>query len=350
MKKEKNVLGILFTDLHLDDVNKDVCEKFMHELRKGIEEQYPRFVAFLGDFFDQRQGLTEPVLNSAKNFFKKLKESCANIPIFVIPGNHDKFVESDIPNYLQVYSQYFELFSEVNLAFYNNREFFFFPYFEGKIFEEQINKLEENLIRCKKEGRENVLCAHYMYEQLPEKITKYCDKIFLGHNHEKENFPKGEYIGSCIQRNFEEDNQKGYTLLYDDLSTEQIIFEDREFVSFNFNLSVKTEQELKDFVLKFKREYPNKHLRIVIEGFDKDISQIQMWLKEQEVSFKNKIDNLLKAQDTTLNLKSKISKEEFRQKFEEFCQLESIDTPTKNYLTNILFPNDNDKNTAKSNS
>ena len=113
----------------------------------------------------------------------------------------DKYIQTYEYSYLDVYEEYTtRVVKTVDWITNSHIGYYFFPYFEGKMFEEQLNKLIE--ISFKQSDNKKVLFAHYMYEELPEELTKNFDKIFLGHNHQREDFPKGQYTGSVSTRIF----------------------------------------------------------------------------------------------------------------------------------------------------
>lgn len=61
-------------------------------------------------------------------------------------------------------------------------------------------------------------------DELPANIFKGFDKVLVGHYHDRKQIPGTniEYIGSSRQHNFGEDEEKGYTILYSDGTTQFI--------------------------------------------------------------------------------------------------------------------------------
>ena len=149
----------------------------------------------------------------------------------------------------------------------------FFPYFEGQHFENSINILQ-NL----KLNKPTILFAHYMYEQIPQEIKKKFKKIFLGHNHDRSDFPNGMYLGSCFPQNFSEDNQKGFTILKDNLETELIPFSSQEYITQVIDVNAFDEEKIKEYIESFKENHSNKLLKIEFVGYNKDISNLKEFL------------------------------------------------------------------------
>lgn len=328
MKKE---VAYLFTDLHLNLLNKDICLDFINFFSSQIKKNIPIF--FLGDFFDSRSGQSEPVSTTAKQIFKILNK---NNKVYYIDGNHDKYIETSFNSYLTTFTpEIINLFSKVSFIKNEKYEYFFFPYFEEDIFDEQLN----NLITLSSDAKykKKILFAHYMYEQLPVELTKNFDKIFLGHNHEREEFPKGEYIGSCFQQNFSEDNNKGFSILYDDLSTELIKYEGREYINQVIDMNYFTEEKAKEFILDFKEKYKNKFLRIEFVGFNKDISDLKEFCKINHINCISKINNeIIKNSEEKNILISELSNHQIKNYVEEFCKIQNIPNDIKELLMSYI--------------
>lgn len=336
---KKSLSSILFTDLHINEFNLEICNDFLEYLLDFLNKNNTKYLYFLGDLFDNRKGLSEIVINFSIHFFEKLLSN-KNISIFLIPGNHDKFIETSKESYLNIfpYLDKERIFVKKTVDWITNShiEYYFFPYFEGKMFEEQLNKLIE--ISFKQSDNKKVLFAHYMYEELPEELTKNFDKIFLGHNHQREDFPKGQYIGSCIQQGFSEDKYKGFSILYDDLSTKQITFEAKEYITQVIDLNVFTEEKAKSFILSFKDKYPNKYLRVEFIGFHKDISYLKDFCKENNISCISKIDNTIgeSVQEEKI-LISELTDNQIKAYYEEFTKSQQIPENVNKLLMSYLW-------------
>lgn len=339
-KEKKEVLAYIFTDLHLNDVNKEVCIKFIDKMIEGFKKDNPTFIIFVGDLYDIRAGLTDVTLKYGKEIFKKIKNLGRHN--YWVVGNHDKFIQTSENNYLKVYEEFTtEVYSEVGGFSIPdwNKSFLFFPYFEGEPFQEQLKKLIDIAKENYEKKRTVLLFAHYMYEDLPAELTQYCDKIYLGHNHERQEFPKGMYLGSCIQREFCEDKYKGYNILYSDLSLKQVLFEDKEYVIQSVDLNTFTEEELKNFILKFREDNPNKYLRIELKGFSKDVSQIKEFCKQYDISCVSKVDNTLQESffDIEGEITSELTDQELEKYYNNYIKNQNIKQEVEELLREQLF-------------
>ena len=328
MQKEKNIEALIFTDLHLNAINKDICLNFFDKLISFAKEKNIENIFFLGDFTDNRKGLDLITISTILSIFKKIKES--NLEFYLIPGNHDKFIVSNEESYLEI-CKYNHLFENIYLKSIGSFDYIFFPYFEGQYFEKGIEYLKNIKLE-----RDTILLGHYMYEQIPSEIKNKFAKVFLGHNHEKGEFPNGMYIGSCFQQNFSEDNNKGFSILYNDLSVELIPFCEKEYILQKIDVNVFDLKKIKDFILNFKEKNKNKLLKIELVGVNKDISEIKEFLKQNDIVFVSKIENNTEnIREEILNI-SEFSHNQIIKYFNDFCQENTVDKKVKEKIIIIL--------------
>lgn len=335
----KNIEAILFTDLHLNDVNKDICLSFIDRLIKygcnkfKDKKDHPKFF-FLGDMVDVRKGPSEVSLSAIYNIFRKFSDAGLEYDLDYIPGNHDKFIEDGESSYLELFVHLCpHLYRDIEYVETEGKyDYVFFPYFEGEHFEKAIGRLDYS-----KFDKPTILFAHYMYEQIPQDIKKKFVKVFLGHNHDRSEFPNGIYIGSCFPQNFSEDNNKGFTILYDDLTTELIPFSSQEYVSQKIDINVFDEEYIKEFIQKFKEENPNKLLRVEFIGYNKDISNLKNFCKKLNIYYTSNIDNNVvnQRQEEVLDI-SQFSFNQIKEQFENFCQENNITEDIKKKILSIL--------------
>ena len=328
MSKKKSIEALMFTDLHLNAMNKDICVDFFNKLMLFAKQKDVKNIFFLGDFTDNRKGLDEPTITTTLNLFKIIKES--NINIYLIPGNHDKFVVSGESSYLDI-CKYNYLFKNVGICSVGNFDYAFFPYFEGELFDKGIEYFQNLEIT-----KPTILLGHYMYEQIPSEIKNKFEKVFLGHNHEREDFPKGMYLGSCFQQGFSEDNNKGFTILYSDLSTELVPYCFKEFVLQKVDINTFDEEKIKEFILDFKEKNPDKLLKIELNGYNKNISDLKEFCKLNGVAFASKVENNANnIQEEILNI-SEFSHKQIVKQFENFCEENNVKQEIKDKILNIL--------------
>lgn len=332
--------NLIFTDLHIADTNIDICKEFLNSLLKYLKENNDiKNIFFLGDLYDYKKGPSEIVLTYSLLFINKLLENTnQHIHIYLIPGNHDKYIADGLESYLNILialdKKRLHILKDLYLLEEQKYNYLFFPYFEGEHFEKAIIKLNSINI-----DKPTILCAHYMYEQIPQEIKKKFKKIFLGHNHDRSDFPNGMYIGSCFPQNFSEDNQKGFTVLYDDLTTELILFSSQEYITQKIDVNSFEEEQIKNFISKFKENYKNKLLKIEFVGYNKDISNLKNFCKNLNIYYVDKIENnILNKKEEILNI-SQFNFEQIKKQFEDFCIENNIENNIKQKILNILINN-----------
>ena len=328
----KNIEAILFTDLHLNDINKDICLSFIDRLLKYAEEKQVPQIIFMGDIIDVRRGPSSVSLLAIQKIFQKISEKF-QYDFNYFPGNHDKFIEDSEDSYLELFTHYCpHLCRDIEYIQTEGKyDYIFFPYFEGEHFEKAIGRLN-----CTQFNKPVILFAHYMYEQIPQEIKKKFKKIFLGHNHDRSDFPNGMYIGSCFPQNFSEDNNKGFTILYDDLTTELIPFTSQEYITQKIDINAFEEEQIKKYIQKFKNENPDKLLKVEFVGYNKDISNLKNFCKKLNIYYTSNIDNnVINQKEEVLNI-SQFSSNQIKEQFEIFCQENNISEDVKNKISSIL--------------
>lgn len=328
--------SLIFTDLHIADTNIDICKEFLISLLKYLKENSIENIFFLGDLYDYKKGPSEVVLTYSLLFINELlKNTNPNQHIYLIPGNHDKYIADGLESYLNILialdKKRLHILKDLFILKGQKYNYLFFPYFEGKLFENALENLKEMEI-----NEPTILFAHYMYEQIPQEVRKKFVKIFLGHNHDRSDFPNGIYIGSCFPQNFSEDSNKGFTILYDDLTTELIPFTSQEYVTQKIDINFFEEEQIKEYIQNFKKENPDKLLKVEFIGYNKDISNLKNFCKKLNIYYTSNIDNnVINQKEEVLNI-SQFSFNQIKEQFENFCQENNISEDIKNKILNIL--------------
>lgn len=328
----KNIEALIFTDLHLNDLNKDICLSFIDRVIEYIKDKQIPYIVCMGDIVDVRRGPSEVSLRAISNIFQKIYNAKLSNNFYYFPGNHDKFIEDGESSYLELFIHFCpNLYRNVTIVSSSKYNYCFFPYFEGKYLEIALENLQ-NL----KLNKPTILFAHYMYEQIPQEIKKKFIKVFLGHNHDRSEFPNGMYVGSCFPQNFSEDNNKGFTILYDDLTTKLIPFTSQEYITQKIDINAFEEEQIKEYIQKFKNENPDKLLKVEFVGYNKDISNLKNFCKKLNIYYTSNIDNnVINQKEEVLNI-SQFSSNQIKEQFENFCQENNISEDIKNKISSIL--------------
>lgn len=221
---------LLLNDIH---VSKDNIPEYLanwHEALEICATHGVKDIAFGGDMFQSRSSQTLDVLLAVHDAL--LEAERMGIRIVLANGNHDKVNQESVRGYCHVFDQH----ANVTMAdtFYTvSHNDWAFALHVGAYFPEDgsfTGRLQEWSMNSTADGKLNYLYVHEGIngalgqpneKELPANVFKDFDLVFVGHYHNRCKVrPNIEYIGASRQANFGEDEEKGYTLLFTDGSTE----------------------------------------------------------------------------------------------------------------------------------
>lgn len=267
---DKKAIAMISTDWHLKSTNiipivKLVEKKCQLALEHGLNN-----IICLGDIFDSRLSQRMDVLIA----FFQILQICKKYGIVLtcVPGNHDK------TDYLleESFLRPFSFHPNLNLIEnYDNWELgeytaHFIPYFaENEKFQDYLNtvKLTGNDIlfsHIAVTGSRNNDMTLIENDLTVKRFEKF-KAVFLGHYHNYQSINDFIYhLPSIQQNNFGEDENKGYTLLYSDLSFDIIRSESKRYVSVKINVDQDDIRILDEMLNQYNPD--DEHVRIVVEG------------------------------------------------------------------------------------
>lgn len=320
---------LLITDTHLHSLNIDLVKNIFKECIDYCKKNNIDRIIHLGDFFETRASLTYEVIKGAIDIFKILQES--KLQVDILAGNHDRPYTGK--------TSYLSLFKAIapNINFIEDIDAIqtsdfglniYLPNWD-KVYKEKFE--EANFLSEIKDCISNVkiLFAHCQLEDIPAELQAKVDLILMGHIHDREQLTdKAWYIGSAYQQNFAEDNYKGFTILNWDGKEFKLELHKTNFQEFfvqKVDLNVFTEEEVKQYILDFKEKNPNKFLKIIFEGYNKDITLLKEFCKSLDIEVGSNIQNLNELEGQEI-IASGLSKEQLDNYFEEFySQTEKTD-------------------------
>ena len=220
----KKPIALVSTDWHLKqsncrEIKQLIAEKCHLAHNHGLDE-----IICLGDVFDSRVSQRMDVLLS----FYEILDICNsyNLKLIAIPGNHDKTNYHSEESFLRPFNfhpsfQLLETYCYVNIGDYIAH---FLPYFS------ELDTYLDYLSQVEYTG-DDILFSHVAVKgsrnndntlienDLKPSKFKLFKKVFLGHYHNYQQVGQNIYhLPSLKQNNFGEDDKKGYTMIYDDLS------------------------------------------------------------------------------------------------------------------------------------
>lgn len=204
----------------------DLCKKF------NIED-----ICVGGDVFTARAAQTLSVLLAVKRCYLKAYEN--GIFLTIAEGNHDLVNQELFEGYNHLFEPYpcVDVVGDYKILQWEDCDIAlamisYFP--ERGSFEKHLSELKDKLLR---DGIELSATILYVHEEIDGCLGNFisdnsCSQtwfngfksVLVGHIHNRVHL-RGtniEYIGSSRQGSFGEDEEKGYTLLYDDGSYEFI--------------------------------------------------------------------------------------------------------------------------------
>lgn len=322
----KKPLIIISNDKHLTNKNIDIFEDLCKQeidlaLKNGVKN-----ILWLGDIFDSRVAQREDVLNSVGKCIEKYYN--AGLEIFCIPGNHDKTIYSSETSFLDSFKYHpgFNLFNEPSLLNISGIKILFIPFFSDDKWIEYFNLYKDKI------DKDTILCSHIAVNgsrnndgttvetNITPTLLSEFKLVFLGHYHNTQKIGDNIYhLPSTYQRNFGEDNLKGFTIYYDDGTHEIVKSNFKEFISIKLDTDELTDEEI--ICLAKENSCSKNNVRFELIG-DKDrIKSID----------KNKISSIgvdVKIKFKELEIDEKIvrdevkefTEEEILKKFEYFCR------------------------------
>ncbi len=226
--------ALLINDVHVDKDNIAEFHKNWDEALELCKRNDIQYLVVGGDLWLSRSAQTLETLMAVRAAVLRATKTY-NLYVVIAEGNHCKVNQEHIEGYSHIFSDYesVEIVNEyVELDLTDNVSLWVMSYFpeNGSFIQRFTNLQEQNSIdRTKK----NILYIHEGIrgglatpsdDELPAKIFSGFDKTLVGHYHNRKCIAGTsiEYIGSSRQHNFGEDEEKGYTILFSDGSTQFI--------------------------------------------------------------------------------------------------------------------------------
>lgn len=230
---DKNIYpcALLINDIHVSKDNIPEAKANWNEALQVCDERGIKLILVGGDLFQARSSQNLDILLAIYDMLAIADNR--GIKIVLANGNHDKVNQEAIRGYCHVYGQFDNVAVVDDFLTITDDEWdcaihmiAYFP--ESGSFTSKLNALitggldeeRKNLLYIH-EGINGAL-AHSSDNELPANIFGDFDKVFVGHYHNR-CLVKGsnvEFIGSSRQHNFGEDEEKGYTLVFNDGSHE----------------------------------------------------------------------------------------------------------------------------------
>lgn len=336
--KNKIPCALLINDIHISKDNIPEFQKNWDEaVQICVDRKIPEIIIG-GDLWLSRSAQTLSVLMAVRNAI--LKATCrqnANLRIIIACGNHDKVDQEAFESYNHLFHKYDGVHVIDDYIIYDISDtvtLYVMSYFpENGSFIQRFEDMAKDLDKSKF----NVLYIHEGIrgglaqpsdDELPASIFSEFDSVLVGHYHDRKQIPDTNilYIGSSRQHNYGENEEKGYTVLYEDGS--------HEFIKNQVNIRYKTidvtpSSMTSDKFLDELSSYKDKNYRIRLriqckaneastidrqKLLDAGASRIEIVTEESSVK-------LTKSQ----SISTKFDKSGIKEEYRSFCHDKEID-------------------------
>ena len=321
----KKPLAIIFNDVHLKPGNeKEILSAFNFMLDEADNRGINRFI-FAGDLFDSRTQQKQEVLLTLDTMLSEL--SNRGMSIDIIPGNHDKTLYASYDSFLDIYSHYPDvtLWRDISDIEIDGVSITLLPFFSDDML---IPMLDEH-------KGSDVLISHFEMAgstnlgrtsektSINQKMLKKWKKTYLGHYHNYHEITKDiVHLPSFIPASFGEDNNKGFSVLYNDLSYELVHGRFREYNKIEVNLDNTNITEIKALIKT--HENKSDSIRFEFTGPESKLKALDKNLfKGTGIDIKIKYEQKFSYDETDTQpptIIERYNKSDIQDTFKSFCE------------------------------
>lgn len=316
--KTKKPIFIIFNDAHLGVGNEqEVVKSVIHMLDYATTHSIENII-FAGDLFHSRKHQEESVLRAFDEILALFVQHEKKLYIFA--GNHDKTSYFSYGSFLDSYRYHPNVYlnthpKDIIIA---NKKITLIPFFDDSIL---VPLLEQH------EGGD-ILISHFeMYgssylgrvsdkSTITKELLSKWKVTYLGHYHNYHQVAKGIYhLPSLRQSSFGEDNNKGFTIIYDDLSFHIVKGVFKEFKKEIINVDKLSLVDIKELINTHKNSTDTVRFELVgsetkLQIFDKSI------FENTGIDIKSKFT---KVYDVEPVLIKEFDKSNIQELFKQFC-------------------------------
>ncbi len=334
--KDKKPYALLINDIHVSKDNIPEFQKNWEEALQICRERNIPEIIIGGDLWMSRSAQTLPVLMAVRNALRTATLGY-DLYVTIACGNHDKIDQEAIDSYNHIFQGYqnVEIVNDYVICdMSDDATLYVMSYFpENGSFTERLN----DMIKTQSVDP-NMLNVLYIHEgirgglaqpsddELPTKIFESFDSVLVGHYHDRKQIPGTSilYIGASRQHNYGEDEEKGYTILYTNGST--------EFVKNQVNMRYRTIEATKvddalmaqideikanpQYKLKLKIRCQSNEASTINKQalIDAGVTRVELVTEETNIQ-------LTKSQSIT----TKFDKSGIKEEYKTFCHDKEID-------------------------
>lgn len=323
---------IVSTDWHLKPSNLEEIYKLQEQELREANELGVKDHVWLGDIFDSRISQREETLNMLTKIIDLYSAFGHNI--YCIPGNHDKSNYDSETSFLDAYKYHpnFDLMDQIDYRLINGVNCYFLPFFSNEIWIDEISNQND------RDHVGDILFTHIAFQgsrnndrsliesTIKPSMFENWGKVFSGHYHDFQELSENIiHLGSITQNNFGEDEEKGFWVIYDDLSYDLIPSDGKKYKKLTINMDEMTFKQADKVIKKFKEENNDSFVRVEIKGSEDIIKSIDK--KEYQslgIDVKIKINEIENTESETEEVKA-LTNTDIVDKFKLFCEQNEYD-------------------------
>lgn len=325
----KKPIAIISTDKHLKEENSvELLDLAKQEISLAKKYQVD-FVIWLGDIFDSRLSQREELLTCLTEMIALYHK--ADIQILCIPGNHDKTNYEGDSSFLTPFKHHPSFYlaeteeaSEFDFGT-GDIEMHFVPFYSQDVWLERFRRLPVP------KTKRSILFSHTAVQgsinndgkkvnnKISTSLFKDYGKVFLGHYHDAQQPASNVFhLPSTRQNNFGEDEEKGFTVLYDDLST---LFVKSDFIPYReikVDLTTVTKEEMMSLA---KTDTNEAKVRVTLIGDQQAVKGVnKKWFTDNGISVKAKYTDIEVDEAEEAQTLQELNGSDISEKFKAFCE------------------------------
>lgn len=325
-KRMSKPIAIISTDKHLKDSNAIELLGLAEQEISLAKELGVKTIIWLGDIFDSRIGQRQELLTCLSEMIGMYHE--AGLNILCIPGNHDKTDYTLDDSFLSSYKYHpgFTLFEEPKVIEFEGVEMHFVPFYEQDVWVQKFKWLP------KPESKNSILFSHTaisgsinndgraVESKIGAKMFGGYGKVFLGHYHNAQQPAKNVFhLPSTRQNNFGEDEDKGFTVLNDDLSFRLVRSEFTPYRTIKLNTLTLTSEDVVNAAKGINTD--DQHLRVTLVGDQQSVKAVnkKLFTDRGAVVEVKYLDVEVDEEVEETRVVKELTGTDISEKFREFC-------------------------------
>lgn len=326
---------IIFNDAHLKGGNEeDTIASVRHMIRYALDNDI-KFAVFAGDLFHSRSNQKESVLQACDTILEMFHS--AGIFLYIFPGNHDKTDYKSYTSFLDVYRfhpgiQFNDRPKKIEIE---GVSVMMIPFFDDSILVPMLEEAEgaDILISHFEMAGSNHLGKVSEKGTITRKTLKKWKKTYLGHYHNTHEITKNiVHLPSLRQQDFGEDDNKGFSVIFDDLSYEIVKGVFKRFKKISIDVDKLDAKAIDKLIEDNKNSLDS--IRIELVGEESKIKAIdKSRFKDAGIDLKTKFtDSDINIDRPAPKLIQKFDKKKVEDIFKDFCAEKGYDYEVGNKI------------------